>query len=431
MQGGVQSGIQLKAGSCTNVNGGVGTGAFSNAALAAQALSDVSQAATIQTTQVTLDAVSARRQVEVERVTETAEPAPAPSSTPAPSRRSSAPARTAAPVYKAPIYKAPVVPQTAVTFASWVKAYGDYEKRTGTAQTTADCCSAGGGISNNLSISSTSKATTGGVLGGFDATWRGLAAPGDGFIAGLLFGYMSTNTTLVSTSTSSNTGNVPNGVGTLHAHLNGPTVGGYLTYFRGGFSWDLTFKVDILGLDLNFTDVLGFSANAPNPPTTTSTFFGSGSTNLNNYTTAGNLNYRFPMWGAFWVQPTVGFQYTATNYASGASAFGLANGSLFRVQGGAVFGTDYYSNQYRITPSVAGLLYDDVSISGGFISGGLFSTVPLGLAQEGKLRGLGLFTLNVDNGRGVSGFIQGEVRGGNDLIGYAGRAGIRWQWGAS
>ena len=134
------------------------------------------------------------------------------------------------------------------------------------------------------------------------------------------------------------------------------------------------------------------------------------------------------MSGAFWIQPTVGFQYTATSYASNASAFGLANGSVFRVQGGAVFGTDFYSNQVRITPSVTALLYDDVSVSGGFISGGLFSTVPLGLAQEGQVRGQGIFAVNVDNGRGLSGFIQGEVRGGNDLIGYAGRAGLRWQW---
>ena len=280
-----------------------------------------------------------------------------------------------------------------------------------------------------MSISSTSKSTTGGLLGGFDATWRGVAAPGDGFIAGLLVGYMSTNTKLLSTSTSSNTANVPNGVGTLDAHMNGPTVGGYLTYFRGAISADLTFKVDFLDLDMNVTDVLGFSANVPAPfPAPTAVFTGSGSTSLNNYTTAGNLNYRIPVSGAFWIQPTVGFQYTATSYASNASAFGLANGSVFRVQGGAVFGTDFYSNQVRITPSVTGLLYDDVSVSGGFISGGLFSTVPLGLAQEGQVRGQGIFAVNVDNGRGLSGFIQGEVRGGNDLIGYAGRAGLRWQW---
>ena len=100
---GTQAGIALQGGNCTN---GV-TGAFSNAALAAQALSDVSQAATIQSTQVTLDAVSARRRVEIEacpagyvrrneaceRVAETAQPAPSSlplvrTSAPAPNSRS-------------------------------------------------------------------------------------------------------------------------------------------------------------------------------------------------------------------------------------------------------------------------------------------------------------------------------------------------------
>ena len=442
---GSQSGIALQGGACTNGT----TGAFSNAALAAQALSDVSQAATLQSTQATLVAISARRRVEAEacpegyvrrndtceRLPETAEtrlppptPPPTPPSAPAPTRRPAPPARTAAPV-RAPVFKAPVVAQPAVTFATWVKGYGDYERRTGTAQTSIDCCTSAvaGGIPNALSINSTSTATTGGVLGGLDATWRGVAAPDDGFIAGLLVGYMSTNTKLVSTSTSATPSNVPSGSGTLNSHMTGPSVGGYLVYFWGGFSTDLTFKVDFLDLNLNFTDLLGFSANV-GVPTTSSFFSGSGSTNLNDYTTAGNLNYRFPVSGAFWVQPTVGFLYTATDYASSASAFGLANGNLFRVQGGAVFGTDFYLNEYRITPSVTGLLYDDVRVSGGFISGGLFSTVPLGLADEGKIRGDGIFTLNVDSGHGLSGFIQGEIYGGANLTGYAGRGGLRWQW---
>jgi len=439
---GTQPGIALSGGNCTNGT----TGAFSNAALAAQALSDVSQAATIQSTQVALDAISARRRVETEacpagyvrrndtceRVAE-AEPAPAtsaPSRPAAPRRRAT---ETAAPVYKAPIYKAPIAPQPTVTFASWVKAYGDFEKRTGSAQTSIDCCSGIGGIANPLTINSTSKATTGGVLGGFDATWRGISAPGDGLIAGVLVGYMSTDTKLVTTS-STTTGNVASGSATLNAHMTGPSVGAYLTYFRGQFSSDLTFKADFLDLDINFTDMLGFSANVVGGNLlmpTNSVYSGAGSTSLTNYTTAGNLNYRFPTGNAWWVQPTVGFQYTSTQYSSGAAAFGLANGSLFRLQGGAVFGTDFYSGGYRVTPSVTALLYDDVSVSGGFISNGLFSTVPLGLADEGKIRGQGLFTVNIDNGRGVSGFIQGEVRGGSDLIGYAGRAGVRWQWGMS
>ena len=100
----------------------------------------------------------------------------------APARRSSAPARTSAPpkaAPMAPVYKAPVVPQSAVTFASWVRAYGDYEKRTGTAQTTIDCCTGPvpGGI-QTLVDQFHEQVHTGGVLGGFDATWRGVGGTG-------------------------------------------------------------------------------------------------------------------------------------------------------------------------------------------------------------------------------------------------------------
>src|SRR3974390_2693694 len=60
---GTQSGFALTAGNCTNNT----IGAFSNAALSAQALSDISQSASLQTTQVAIETISARRRVEAER----------------------------------------------------------------------------------------------------------------------------------------------------------------------------------------------------------------------------------------------------------------------------------------------------------------------------------------------------------------------------
>jgi hypothetical protein len=77
---------------------------------------------------------------------------------------------------------------------------------------------------------------------------------------------------------------------------------------------------------------------------------------------------------------------------------------------------------------VTGLAYEDVDVSSGFVANGLFTNIPLGLSGEGKLRGQGIFTLNVDNGQGLSGFVQTDVRGGSDLFGYGGKAGLRWQW---
>ena len=435
---GGQAGIAQQGGECTNGD----VGAFSNAAVAAQALSDISQSSTQQANLVTTEAVAERRSTEAQScpagftrrngtcervVAETPASEPARSSS-SPGRTVTAPRRAVRPA-PAPVYKAPVDVRPPIKVATWVKGYGDYERRTGKAQSSIDCCDAtpGGELLIPLSLSSVSRSTTGGVVGGADITWRGVMAPGDGLIAGLLTGYMSTDTKLTTTSTSANPALAASGVAQLNAHLRGPALGAYLTYFRGGYSADLTFKADFLDMAVNFSDTLGFSFNTGGAPAN-ATVVGSGSTSLTNYTTSGNLNYRFPSAGPFWVQPTVGFQYIVTDYSAGAAALGLADGSLLRLQGGAVFGADYRSGTYRITPSVTGLAYEDVSVTGGFVANGLFVNIPLGLSGEGKLRGQGIFTLNIDNGQGLSGFVQTDVRGGSDLFGYGGKAGLRWEW---
>jgi hypothetical protein len=82
----------------------------------------------------------------------------------------------------------------------------------------------------------------------------------------------------------------------------------------------------------------------------------------------------------------------------------------------------------RVTPSVTGLAYSDVIVNG-FVTQEL-TTLPVGLVQsdEGKIRGEGLFTLAFDYGNGLSSFVQGEVRGGQDLFGAGGKAGLRFTW---
>lgn len=458
----------LSGGNCTNGR----TGAFSNAALAAQALSDVSQSASLQTTQVALDTISARRRVEMERcpdgfvreegvcrpVRTTAEPPARPTvvteetKTPAPRQtkteesqerqtvrkatrkarreaaRPVAPVRPAAPVYKAPVR----VVETGPRFGTWARAFGDAERRTGSGSTSIVCCTLPplGGVPNTLVLDTTSHATNWGILAGTDATFRGIGAQNDGITAGLLVGYVSTDVHLTTTSTSlSPPAQVGNGAADFRAHLRGPTVGGYVTYFNGPFSADLTTKVDFLSTDVNFSDTLAYTANVGINPQIVS-FAGQGSTRLNNYTTAGNLNYRIPFAGPWWVEPTAGFQYSVASYSSGADQLGLADGHVLRLQGGSRMGVDLYSGGMRITPAVTALLYDDVSVSGGFVTSGVFSTVPSAIQDEGKIRGQGIFALNVDDGRGWSGFVQGQVYGGAGLTGYGGMAGIRFQWGS-
>jgi hypothetical protein len=49
-------------------------------------------------------------------------------------------------------------------------------------------------------------------------------------------------------------------------------------------------------------------------------------------------------------------------------------------------------------------------------------------ADQGKFRGQGVLALNFDFGGGISSFVQGELRGGEDYFGGGGRAGIRVAW---
>jgi len=214
-------------------------------------------------------------------------------------------------------------------------------------------------------------------------------------------------------------------------------VGGYATYFNGGFSSDVTVKFDFLTLNETFNDVLattGPAANPPDgPPPGFVPFAGAGSVNLLNSTVVGNLNYRFNLYPNFWIEPTVGAQYTNSSYGSGAAQLGLADGYLVRVQGGARFGTStLLSNGVLMTTTLTGLAYNDVVVQGGFVP----AFAPLGSlgnnllvqADQGLMRGQGILALNFDFGRGMSSFVQGDVYGGAHLFGAGGRAGLRYQW---
>jgi hypothetical protein len=453
-----QAGIALQNGTCTNGT----TGAFSNAALASQAMSDLAQSSTQQTSEVARSSIDTRRQTEQERCPEgfervngsclriaTAEPpAPAPSSAPASTsaperqpprraRRATTPAEPEAPaprvaVRPRPILKAPPPPVEApARYAGWLQGYGDFERRTGTGASSINCCQAlvpPGGVPIPLTLTGESRATTGGVLAGLDMTVRNLASASDGIILGVMVGYTHTNVKL--TTTSVPTPPNPNlliGSNAMRAELNGGSVGAYATYFREQFSADLTFRADLLSLNETFTDALAFTANAGVNPFV-STFSGAGSTRLNNYTTLGNLNYRIPLATGTWIEPTAGFQYTVSDYEASAAALGLSNGHLLRLQAGARYGVDFLWNNARVTTTVTGLVYDNVSVSGGFIQNVAFGNNALIVNDEGKLRGQGILAFNLEYRNGMSLFAQGDIRGGEHLFGGGGKGGVRWQW---
>ena len=447
-----QSGIALQTGTCTNNI----TGAYSNALLASQALSDLSQSNTQETTRTASNAISDRRKTEADRCPEgleriggvcrrpaAAEPAPAaaPSTSEHAASRAKRDRRVARVVAspRAPVYKAlpPPVVEPGLRVAAWANVFGDYERRTGTSATSINCCFGSGppsaGVPNPLALSATSTANTVGFMGGLDFTSRNLLSQGDGLIAGILLGYADSNTKLTTTSTTlpANVKQVGNGSSNLQARISGPSTGVFATYFNGGFSIDNTFKADFLSLNENFIDNLAFTANTTPPglfPGPSAIFAGAGSTNLTNLSSFGNVNYRFQLSEQYWIEPTAGYNYTSSRYDQNAALLGLSNGYLLRLQAGAIFGVESIWNQVRVTTILTGLAYDDVIVSGGVIQNAAFGSNALLLAGEGKIRGQGIFGLNFDFGRGLSSFVFADVRGGEGLFGAGGKAGVRYQW---
>lgn len=436
-------GFALAGGLCTNGT----TGAVSAAALSSQALGDIQQSVTQQTTTATLDAISARRKEEAERCPEgfersndpertcrriaVSQPAPR-VSTPRPS-----PSRPAQKPVLMPVKAPPVIAiDPGYRYGVWAHGFGDYERRNDSVATalSRNLVAGGGGLgggagttAQSMAVDLTQKATTWGVIGGGDVTFRNLLAGNDGLIVGILAGYVSTDISLSATTRPTapiTDATVGTGTSSGKIRVSGPSVGGYYTYFNGPFSTDTTLKADFLSISESFTEVLAFNGNGVGG---NSLITGAGSANVTNFVAASNYQYRFPVSAAVWVEPTVGYRYTNSNYDAGATALGLQDGYDWRVQGGARLGFESFWNTVHITTTITGLAYSDVKIVGGPITsgaGGAFSgtTIP---SDEGKVRGEGIFLSSFDFGRGFSTFVQAEVRGGSGLLGAGGRVGAR------
>jgi hypothetical protein len=476
------TGFKLQNGVCTNQGAGLDPSAFSGAALASQALSDLSQTTTQETSRNTINKMSERREAEQQRCAEgftrvdgecqripspapeekkvvEAKPAPEPSHKP---KKAKKPKRAAIlpeeqlPVAKAARRKkpqpkprqvtvapppamvckdgpcAPIPVEPAVRFGTWTQVIGDYEHRDASspAFVTADT-----GLLVPLGIGVQSRTGTVGFQAGGDFTTRGVLFPDDGLIVGAMAGFVSSKLTLNTSSLSGNLAIVNNGSGQMNANLLGPVAGLYASYFNNGFSTDLLLKVDVFNLNETFNDNLAFTSGGVLADGTflpAFNFFasGSGSTSLLAATVFGDLNYRYIINPHFWIEPTVGAQYTNTSYGGGAANLGLEDGALVMVQGGARFGTDFFlGNGIHTTTILTGLAYDDVLVSGGFIPGaGFLGNNILAHADQGQVRGRGVLAFNFDFGQGISSFVQGEVRGGKGLFGAGGKAGVRVQW---
>jgi hypothetical protein len=233
---------------------------------------------------------------------------------------------------------------------------------------------------------------TAGVLGGVDKTWFSLLGADDALVLGLVSNYASAN---VNYSNSD-----------LRVNINGPGIGGYGTYIKGAFSVDATAKVD-------FFDVATISsASIPNSST------------LYNYSLAGNTQYKLDITKNIFFEPTIGFIYTYSQYADVAVPGVFNNGYDWRAQAGGRFGSWFDWNSIHFSSSLQALAYDDVKITGTTLQNvGLVAP-----SDEGKTRGQIDGVLDMDFGRGLSSYLRGEIRFGEDLFAYAFKGGIRYQW---
>jgi hypothetical protein len=171
--------VALSNGSCTNGQ----DGAFSGAALASQALSELSQTTTQTTTKEIGKAIVERREQERERVRRPVRPArEVTREKPKPSEVVRKPSEV---VSKEP----PPPPIEPVRFATWTQVFGDYQKRDAAGPGVLNCCIINnlpfGGNQPNLALNIDSRTSTVGFVAGADLTTQGLFS---GFIAGVTAG---------------------------------------------------------------------------------------------------------------------------------------------------------------------------------------------------------------------------------------------------
>lgn len=320
------------------------------------------------------------------------------------------------------------------SYGAWASGFIDYERHSN--------------LAPGQQANPTRKTTTGGGLAGVDWTvMQGGVVP-SGVQFGVFSGYSRSNGKF-SDTTGSQTVNEPRDgdptlvpvtytVSTSNSEqtVEGGIVGLYGSYFSGGFSADLAFKVDIFDYsrsanvfqqkpalveDNGDPDVCGGGTRDFNQRL-------SGSTDQTDYILAANANYKFDLSDGYWLEPTVGFRYTYTDFGGGSAALGLKNGEAFRLQGGLRLGvTRLTADGYVWTGSIAGILYSDVAISGFNVTDSAF---PSGFAEvdEGKLRVLGTLQSALYVGNGVTYFGEAGIRGGEDVFGIGGLAGVRYNW---
>jgi len=237
-------------------------------------------------------------------------------------------------------------------------------------------------------------ANTGSVVGTGDVTKIGVFSASDAIIFGVNGSWARTTTHLTEAKTT--------GVGT------------FIAYINGGFSVDFEF---------NYSS----SDSTTNVPGTTVIILGvpfavpgtSFDVDTKAYIYSGNVQYKFDLPNAWWVEPTVGFSVTDTHF----DQIGALRGQTTLVQGGARVGTEVMWNGIRVQPTFTGLAYSNVRVD----AGGVPVAIPVP-TDEGQVWGKGIAKANFIFNNNFSAFIEGNIRGTNgdvDALGYGGMIGAR------
>ncbi len=326
--------------------------------------------------------------------------------------------------------------QTVRSTAAWAQGFGGYEHHSNLAP----------GNEENPSRNQ----VTGGGMGGMDWTVIKRGETPQAFQVGVFSGFSETNNNYSNTSfngsvdiaddvTFSRTNNSQD--------INGPFVGAYLAYMHGAWTFDLAFKADFFDLSQRSSLSAATDCAAPDD-----IIHGvqSGSASVNDYTIAAEAAHRTALSATSWIEPAFMIRFTATNFSgdrsstsftpeggaqldvTGRGSLGLDDGNSLRLQGGVRYGEIWQTAQgYHVTTTVGGFIYSDVLVNGfesksGISNTGDFNTA--GPVDEGKIRGLGQLTSQLDVGNGWSYLVITEVYGGEDVVGVDGQLGLRYHW---
>ena len=267
----------------------------------------------------------------------------------------------------------PAAPPLRPLYGIWAEGYGDYDEHRGPSV----------------------RYTSYGILSGVDHTY--FRAPGEGILIGGFAGYNETKGKLGATTD----------FAARSQDIQGAMLGLYGTYFHRGFALDVIAKTDLFDFDQR-AECTTFDV----------------STDLTNYVIAANAYFHHRLGSQHWWEPMVGLRYVDSQFGSGATAVGLHDGNALRLLAGVRVGSDWVSADRRLwSVSFLTALYSDVVVNGFAVAGN-----PTLAADEGRLRALGQLRAKVTTSDGVSYYVQGEGRGGEDYWGVGGKAGVRVEW---